>query len=75
MSRRKALIYKNIDDLVNDIIDILNEYIYIHDLTYEEALTIAERVKLHLFAKYIDFRLSKMLELNHRFNEGENKIG
>ncbi len=75
MSRRKTLFSKSIDDLLNDIIDILNDYIYTHDLTYEEALTIVERVRLHLFAKYIDYRLSRVVELTYRFDKGESKVG
>ncbi|RMF29835.1 MAG: hypothetical protein D6752_05245, partial [Candidatus Nitrosothermus koennekii] len=50
---------KAIDNTVRDIINVLNDSITVNDLTYEEALTITERVKLHILAKYIDFRLTR----------------
>lgn len=64
---------KSIDATVRDIIRVLNESITVNDLTYEEALTIAERVKLHILAKYIDFRLMRMMELTSRIYRDEVK--
>ncbi|GIU71505.1 MAG: hypothetical protein KatS3mg003_0984 [Candidatus Nitrosocaldaceae archaeon] len=64
-----------IDNTVRDIINVLNDSITVNDLTYEEVLTIIERVKLHILAKYIDFRLTRMVELTSRIYEKEgNKV-
>ncbi len=78
MSKRKLVSIEKervIDDTIVDMMKILNESITTNDLTYEEALTIAERVKLQVLAKYIDFRLSRMVALTSRIYKKEvNKV-
>ena len=72
MSKKLSLMKeKVIDDTVVDRMKILNESISMHDLTYEEALTIAERIKLQVLAKYIDFRLSRAITLASRIYKKE----
>ncbi len=51
-----------IENMIRDIFNVLNDNIIKYDLTFEEVLTITEKVRLHILAKYIDFRLLKMKE-------------
>ncbi len=76
MSKKLSMMKERvIDDTVVDMMKVLNESITMNDLTYEEALTVAERVKLQVLAKYIDFRLSRMLTLTSRIYKKEvNKV-
>ncbi len=76
MSRKRLIDSKDaIDEIVKRMLDVLNEGIREYDLTYEDALSLAERIRLHILAKYIDFRLLRMVELTSRiFKDKEKEV-